>query len=432
MNLNDEQNDAVNEIIAFLHNDEKFFNLSGPAGSGKTTIIRHLIENVFNVLSSFHKILGTKSKYTSMQLLATTNKAASELGSALSNAEVLTVHKFFGLIVSRDFNTGNMVCKTTKNTRIIKNTIIIIDEASMIDRHIFSIIKDNTLDCKIIFVGDDHQLKAVSGGGVGSVYVRGFPIASLNTVMRTTKPELHALYAHLRASVMTHNPVTFQTSTGTVEHYTGMAAKDVVMNAFQNPTLDARIVAYSNSRVLQWTDFLNTDVLKRGGLCIEGTTMILGSGFQLSNNRRFYSEEEVYINKIHDVGLIQEPTGYGFSLEGRRAELIMRHASNSPVHTLIDTNRAVIKDTIKHQKRLKNWDVVDYLENRVIDLRFKESATVHKTQGSTYDEIYVDLSDLSLCKSKDTFYRLLYVACSRARNKVILLGNLNSKFGKII
>ena len=432
MNLNDEQNNAVKEIITFLHNDEKFFNLSGPAGSGKTTIIRHLIENVFNVLSSFHKILGTKSKYTSMQLLATTNKAASELGSALSNAEVLTVHKFFGLIVSRDFSTGNLVCKTTRNTKIIKNTIIIIDEASMIDREVFNIIKDNTLDCKIIFVGDDHQLKAVSGGGIGSVYVRGFSIASLNTVMRTTKPELHALYAHLRASVMTHNPVTFQTSTGAVEHYTGMAAKDAVMSAFQNQALDARIVAYSNSRVLQWTDFLNTDVLKRGGLCTEGTTMVLGSAFQFSNNQRYYSEEEVFINKIFDVDLIKEPTGYGFSLEGRRAELIMRHANSNPIRTLIDTNRTAIKDMIKSRKSLKDWEAVDYLESRVIDLRFKESATVHKTQGSTYDEIYVDLSNLSLCKSEDTFYRLLYVACSRARNKVILLGNLDSKFGKII
>lgn len=432
MKLNSEQTTVVQQIISFLHNDDKFFNLSGPAGSGKTTVIRHFIENVFNVVSSFHSVLGTKAKYTSIQLLATTNKAASELGSAISNAEVLTVHKFFGLVIVRDNNTGNLVCKTTKNTRMIENAIIIIDEASMIDREIFNIIKDNTLNCKIIFVGDDHQLKAVNGGGIGSVYVRGFPIASLNTVMRTTKPELQALYAHLRASVMSRNPVTFQTSVGAVEHYTGMDAKNVVMSAFQDPNLDARIVAYSNSRVIQWTDFLNTDVLKRGELCIENSTMILGSAFQHGKNNRYYSEEEVFIKRISDKSLINIDTGYGFSITGRYAELIMRHNNNNSVYTVIDTDRSAIKQLVKEYKNLREWSIVDYLESQIIDLRIRETATVHKTQGSTYDEIYVDLDNLSLCKSADAFYRLLYVACSRARNKVILLGRIDSKFGTII
>ncbi|MGL5567505.1 MAG: ATP-binding domain-containing protein [Plesiomonas sp.] len=47
--------------------------------------------------------------------------------------------------------------------------------------------------------------------------------------------------------------------------------------------------------------------------------------------------------------------------------------------------------------------------------------TVHKSQGSTYDTVYVDTEDLYRCAAINIkqYLKLMYVALSRASNKVI-------------
>ena len=47
MQLNKNQDQAINDMVQFLNNDsDKFFNLSGPAGVGKTQIKQYLISEI--------------------------------------------------------------------------------------------------------------------------------------------------------------------------------------------------------------------------------------------------------------------------------------------------------------------------------------------------------------------------------------------------
>ena len=66
-----------------------------------------------------------------------------------------------------------------------------------------------------------------------------------------------------------------------------------------------------------------------------------------------------------------------------------------------------------------------------MDLRPEDASTVHKSQGSTFDTVFIDLSDLSTCRQPDMAARLLYVAFTRARNRVVLYGKLKDKFGGV-
>ena len=43
---------------------------------------------------------------------------------------------------------------------------------------------------------------------------------------------------------------------------------------------------------------------------------------------------------------------------------------------------------------------------------------------STYDKVFVDLDDISKCNSGNTIARMLYVACSRPKSKLYLIGDL--------
>ena len=72
MELNNEQIDARNTIDAFLKSNNKFFTLTGPAGTGKTTVISTIFKNF---------------KYNSKKIVlsATTNKAVSVIEQMFSN-----------------------------------------------------------------------------------------------------------------------------------------------------------------------------------------------------------------------------------------------------------------------------------------------------------------------------------------------------------
>ena len=58
-----------------------------------------------------------------------------------------------------------------------------------------------------------------------------------------------------------------------------------------------------------------------------------------------------------------------------------------------------------------------------IDIRHTYSSTILKAQGSTYDNVFIDLNDFTSIKTQKDLARLLYVAFSRATNKVYLTGD---------
>ena len=68
-------------------------------------------------------------------------------------------------------------------------------------------------------------------------------------------------------------------------------------------------------------------------------------------------------------------------------------------------------------------------DNRILykrDIDYGFSITAHKSQGSTYDVVFVDINDMIFDKNKlmyndiNDMLRRLYVACSRARKELIL------------
>ena len=72
------------------------------------------------------------------------------------------------------------------------------------------------------------------------------------------------------------------------------------------------------------------------------------------------------------------------------------------------------------KRRAKAWRNYLTFKECVICLDFPHAKTVHKSQGSTYEDVLVDTQDLHICASRNfnLYLRLLYVAISRASNKV--------------
>ena len=66
----------------------------------------------------------------------------------------------------------------------------------------------------------------------------------------------------------------------------------------------------------------------------------------------------------------------------------------------------------------------EFKNDTFCDLRPIHSSTVHKAQGSTYQTVYVDLTDIGRNTRKDVLLRLLYVALTRSRGDVVVTGEL--------
>ncbi len=79
------------------------------------------------------------------------------------------------------------------------------------------------------------------------------------------------------------------------------------------------------------------------------------------------------------------------------------------------------KANFKHplaRKRAKAWREFLSFEDAVICIDFNHAMTIHKSQGSTYDNILLDSQDLDRCNDTNTMLRLWYVALSRAKYSV--------------
>jgi ATP-dependent exoDNAse (exonuclease V) alpha subunit len=78
---------------------------------------------------------------------------------------------------------------------------------------------------------------------------------------------------------------------------------------------------------------------------------------------------------------------------------------------------------LKEAKAMEDFHIVARIDSSWIDLRAAYAQTINKSQGSTYDRVYIDLDDLRRCNSGDQIARMLYVGVSRARLQVFMTGD---------
>ena len=159
--LNDQQEECVKKAIEWYRNisSKQTFEISGPAGSGKTTIVRTIIQE-----------LGVKIE--DVLFVAYVGKAALQLTRSGVNGR--TIHSTF-------YNIEFVPVKDEEGTAIIKNgklvtrpefvkkeeiprniKLIVIDEAPMVNETFGNDIE--SFGVPIICLGDLQQLPPVIGG----------------------------------------------------------------------------------------------------------------------------------------------------------------------------------------------------------------------------------------------------------------------------
>ncbi|MCT7554957.1 ATP-dependent DNA helicase [Aliarcobacter butzleri] len=141
-----------------------FSVILGGAGTGKTTIVKSIIDGI-------EKAHGIG---TSFLLLAPTGKAAERLRNR-TNKEAKTIHSFLS---ERGWMYDNFTYKREGGKKEENVKIFIIDESSMIDQSLmatlFRAINWQTVQ-RIIFVGDPNQLPPIGYGKVFADLIEWLP-----------------------------------------------------------------------------------------------------------------------------------------------------------------------------------------------------------------------------------------------------------------
>jgi ATP-dependent exoDNAse (exonuclease V) beta subunit len=79
------------------------------------------------------------------------------------------------------------------------------------------------------------------------------------------------------------------------------------------------------------------------------------------------------------------------------------------------------------KERRAAWRAFFEFQRIYADLRSPHSTTVHKSQGSTYQVAFIDLTDIGRNTKSYELTRLLYVAITRAAKKVYVTGELPAR-----
>lgn len=426
--LNPGQRKAAEGFFNFLFGSEKELNISGPGGVGKTFLMGKLIDEILPRYFDTCKLMGIPPEYDSVVMTATTNQAAEVLGLS-TGRPTETVHSFMNLTVKDDFKTGRSFITKTRNWVVHERKIIFVDEGSMIDTDLRNKILEGTKNCKIVYVGDHCQLAPVMEP-LSPIYHNGLPFFELLEPMRNNKqPALMAICKQLRNTVETGVFDPIQVVPGVIDWLDDQQIQTELANTFLQQTLDARILAYTNNKVVGFNDYIR-DLRQLPDEYGVGEMLISNSAVQISMNSRLSIQEEVEIVEQAPLTIMEKIAAGGVELEVRETKL--RTRLGSVVSVKLPVDREHFAQLVKYFSQAKNWERYFHLKNTYPDLRQRDAATVHKAQGSTVDTVYIDVGNLSTCHQPNTAARLLYVAATRARSRIVMYGQLADKYGGII
>lgn len=424
--LNQGQQAAADGFFKFLFSKDKELIISGPGGVGKTFLMGHLIDTIMPQYHDTCAMMGIKPEYDDVVMTATTNKASDVLGHA-TGRPAQTTHSFFNLKVMDDYSNGRSNIIKTKSWKVHQKLIIFIDECSMVDRQLLAMIREGTCNCKVVFVGDHCQLAPVHETR-SPIYDQGLPFFELTEPMRTGDPFLQAINLQLRKTVETGEFFPIQLVPGIITLLDDEQMEQTVNSLFANGAGPNRILAYTNQRVVDYNAHVR-EMRNITDTYVEGETLINNSAIQLSRGM-LSVEQSVTITNLAPHTHMEEVED-GVEFECRYATL---NTSYGDVfnEVALPENKDHFTQLVNYYRKAKNWSRYYYLKNNFPDLRQPDAATVHKSQGSSHDYVFIDLGNISTCHNPNQAARMLYVAFSRARHGIYLYGDLASKYGGLI
>ena len=407
-----------------------FTIITGGPGTGKTTTVARLLA-----------VLYTLEPELKVALAAPTGKAALRMAESLKNAkldtspeinakfdglEPMTVHRLLRYVPDSPYFKHNA-------TNPLPYGMVIVDEASMLDAALFSKLLDAVADgARLILLGDKDQLASVEAGSL------------LGDLCRL--PGVVNSFDQSRTDLISNFTDGFQAEAGSLP---ALAGHVVELKRSRRFSSLAGIGLFSKA-VLQNDRAVLENIIGNGG----NEEVVLDSSYTEELFQSFVKGFEAYINesdpytalkKFNDIRILCAVRNgeQGVDRVNRRVEDILRKKGLLNGSGDVYLNRPVMVTGNYYELGLFNGDVGimrqdssgvlkvwfddgqggvrDLLPAYIPYLATVFAMTIHKSQGSEYDQVLILFPKAA--DDRILTREILYTAVTRARQKAYIQVN---------
>ena len=468
------QKDVLDRIDKFIKDKdgERLLTVSGVAGSGKTSImecvrLRYMWDKNPHT-GRFYKIF----------FASTTHRAAGVLKSKVKT-KVFTLHSLFGISVETDMEGDKYDCKKKVNKlsedKLDRDSIVVIDEASMINKENFAVIRDvcKSLNVKCIFCGDKCQLAPV-GDDEGDCSVvfkgEGGDVLELTEILRTDNDQIlnESCIVRERGDFSFESNWDSDLNRGVLflDRNNTKVLSEILDYNVEKLKVDPnafRFITYTNDNV----ETLNTLLRRKMGYndIVPRKNEVLmtysNMGYQGDGNYYIVNSESYIVESIEgidEIDVSQYIEGIGV---GERYITAHRLKLRDALGDIKRVNYIDIKENLMNreiaqmlaEEKVRLWQVwrtltdkkergaitgkINQIENFLFvndniyndrgwllqgkAVSYSYAITCHKIQGGENDCVIINSLDFNRCHDRKVLEQLRYVGVTRAKEALIIL-----------
>ena len=455
----DSQKFWLESIVDFLYTPDKnvLYLLKGYAGTGKSTLIGHLVK------------LLSMANYKAV-LMAPTGRAAKVIAN-YSGKKAFTIHKQIYFTKAEKGSGVQFVLKPNKYS----NTLFIVDEASMIgdDRQSAKLFENGSLlddlmqyvdagtNCKLLLVGDPAQLPpvhltispALDGEYLENKFNKEVTEWELKEVVRQQKDSgILGNATQLRLQMNEEHLDSFlfdlSIANDVQRLQDGNEILELLDDALRNGGIEETVfIVRSNKRANLYNQQIRGRILfLEADLSVGDQLMVVKNNYfwlepesdpgfiangDLVKVLRILSHHELYNFKFAkvEVQLVDYPDEKPFET----VVLLDTLSSESPSLTYEEGNQLYqsVQEDYQHlsSKYKRFLAVKNNPYFNALQVKYSYAITCHKSQGGQWKNVFIeqpylpDGPDLS-------YFRWLYTALTRAQTNLYLVGFQNDFFKK--
>jgi hypothetical protein len=458
------QDNALIKLKEFLSSDEKVMAMRGAGGTGKSFVLKFLVQSL-------------QMKY---QFVGPTNKSVNVLRES-SIPGAMTIHKYLSFILTYDDN-GEVKYKPNYGAwdkLPIDGGVVFFDESSMVDDIMYEHLIDfaTRKKAKIVFIGDDKQLPPIKSTSVSKSFDCNISV-ELVTNKRCANQQIAETHALFRKYTFDHkhdelvnalkkSKSRFPTIICNKDKFVNLFVKrylidnNTVIIACSNKQVDVYNACiksalygdgycpinnkYFNGMILAANGYFNTrpiDSSRDIAFYTSDIATIIKTEVDMVCNDYFDGEFKCFVLVIEDER--ENTYAINFIHPHDEIDLKKRIAIKRTALKCLKTEAMISgeinelsKDSVMNADKIIALRKIKTITTKDKSLLWKEfhdnvsslmppfissyCITAYKSQGSTYNNVFVDYSNITRSRS-DAFTqsRELYTSISRARERIYL------------
>jgi ATP-dependent exoDNAse (exonuclease V) alpha subunit len=443
---------AIRKLAEFFKNKDRIFILQGYAGTGKTTLLKGVLDYLDSIERPYQTMASTGRAARVMSLK--TGRLATTIHSTVY---VLDRDKS---IVSEEKKT--LTFKLRRNSDN-EDTIYFIDEASMIadknevnpnlqfdDGKFLSHIFTYTGNRKIVFIGDNAQLPPVNcsfSAALSPDYIStNYRLPVMHVALTEVKRQAissgiidNATDMREKLFAVSLPPLSLNARNRndiSIPRNIWIAIDGFVKQVRREGVENSIFIAFSNGSV----HYLNNQI-RKGLYCEEDPPLQIGEWLMVNQNNTptgLSNGQHVKLVSFNDRGehvgevylldaVVQDPESH----DKYNVKLVKNTLFSSATGLTVQQEKELTKDFAirMHYQNIKP-KTEEYVNHMMTDprfnpliLKFGYAVTCHKAQGGEWNQVFINLEPAFTNIDRAGQYRWLYTAITRAAKNLIIPQN---------